>query len=412
MTLYQPASLDELRDAVGAIAADGRPVEIFGGGSKRGLGCAMAVADRLDLVRLSGIVDYEPAELVLTAKAATPLAEIEAVLTQHGQMLAFEPPDWRALLSDGAASNGQGSPTLGGAIACNLSGSRRIAAGAARDHFIGFTGVNGYGQVFKSGGRVVKNVTGYDLSKLMAGSYGTLAALAEINVKVMPRPEASASLAILGLSDESAIAALAEGLNAPHEVSAAAHLPARMSGEAIPHADVPPNTPVTLLRLEGPQASIAFRMTALRGLFAGRGALIELGQTDSEGLWRRIGAVAPLLPTVDRLVWRLSLPPSAGPAVMAAVRRDLGAIGYYDWGGGLIWLSVPLTREDGGAAVIRAALASLGGHATLVRAPEALRAKVAVFEPLPAALAALTRRVKESFDPRHLFNPGRLYRDR
>jgi glycolate oxidase FAD binding subunit len=404
MNTLHPTTAEELRDAVADAVARAAPLEISGGGSKRGLGRPVEAETRLRLDRLSGIASYEPAELVLTAGAGTPLAEIEAALADNRQMLAFEPPDWRALLgSDGA------TPTLGGILACNTAGPRRIKAGAARDHFLGFVAVNGFGDVFKSGGKVVKNVTGYDLCKLMAGSYGTLAALAEVTIKVLPRPDESASVLIPGLDDAAAIAALALGLNAPHEVSGAVHLPATVAARSAISPVASAGTAVTALRLEGPASSIAFRLHALRDLFAARGGVAELHEAESERLWREIGSVHPLLPADGRIVWRLSVPPSATPAAMAAIARTFDVAGFYDWAGGLIWLAAP-ADGDGGAAAIRAAIAPIGGHATLIRAPDALRAAVPVFEPEPAALAALTRRVKDSFDPKHVLNPGRMHR--
>jgi glycolate oxidase FAD binding subunit len=404
MNTLHPATVDELRDAVAQAVARGTPLEVFGGGSKRALGRPMQVAQTVCLDRLAGIVSYEPAELVLTAHAGTPLVDIEAALAERGQMLAFEPADWRGLLgSDGAGA------TLGGVLACNMAGPRRIKSGAARDHFLGFTAVNGYGEAFKAGGKVVKNVTGYDLCKLMAGSYGTLAVLAEVTIKVLPRPDEAATLVVLGLDDAAAIAALADGLNAPHEVSAAAHLPQAVAARSGIPALASAGAAATALRLEGPASSVAFRMKALRELFAARGAMIELRDGDSERLWRAIGAVQPLLPD-ERIVWRVSVPPASGPAAMAAVARTTDGVGFYDWGGGLLWLAIASNGGDGGAAAVRAALGG-SGHATLIRAPESLRAEVPVFEPQPAPLAALTRRVKDSFDPQHILNPGRMYRD-
>src|SRR5712692_1427660 len=239
MTRFTPADLDELRDAVaGALAAE-EPVEIIGGGSKRGLGRPLQTPHLLDLSRLAGIREYAPSELVLTAGAATPLGEIERALDGAGQMLAFEPPDWRWLLG-----TPETSPTLGGILACNLSGPRRIKAGAARDHFLGFRGVSGRGEIFKAGGKVVKNVTGYDLCKVMAGSHGTLAALEEVTVKVLPRPEAVATVLLAGVEPAAAVQLMAAALGSPHEVTGAAYLPA---GTAMPRA-LPGGTGVAALR--------------------------------------------------------------------------------------------------------------------------------------------------------------------
>src|SRR3954469_23446672 len=219
MTRFLPADLAELRDAVAAALAAEEPVEIVGGGSKRALGRPLQTPHLLDLSLLPGIRDYAPGELVVTRRAARPLAEIERALAECGQMLAFEPPDWRALLGSDSES------TLGGVLACNLAGPRRIKAGAARDHFLGFRGVSGRAEAFKAGGKVVKNVTGYDLCKLLAGSYGTLAALEEVTVKVLPRPESVATVLFSGVAPGPAVRLMGAALGSPHEVSGAAYLP-------------------------------------------------------------------------------------------------------------------------------------------------------------------------------------------
>jgi len=401
MTRLVPQSLDELRDAVvGALAAQ-EPVEIVGGGSKRGLGRPSQTAHTLDLSRLSGISEYAPSELVLTAGAGTPLADIERALAEAGQMLAFEPPDWRQLLG------GDGAPTLGGILACNLSGPRRIKAGAARDHFLGFRGVSGRGEIFKAGGKVVKNVTGYDLSKLMAGSYGTLAALEEVTVKVLPRPEAVATVLFTGLDPAAAVRLMAAALGSPHEVSGAAYMPPET---ALP-LGLPARLGVVALRIEGPAPSVAFRRDSLIREHAAAGKAETLANPESIALWRAIGEVVPLSGLPDRAVWRISVAPARGAEVAQAVARAPDAAWFLDWGGGLLWATVP-EAGDARAAAIRAAIRGPDGrgtgHATLVRGSPALRRTVAVFEPQPAPLAALSRRVKDAFDPAHILNPGRM----
>jgi glycolate dehydrogenase FAD-binding subunit len=394
MTRYRPTEERELVDIVAAAMAREEALEIVSGGSKRGLGRPLQTPHSVDVSAFSGISAYEPEELVLTAAAATPMAEIEAALDKAGQMLAFEPPDWRALLGSGAAS-----PTLAGVLACNLGGPRRIKQGAARDHFLGFRGVSGRGEAFKAGGRVVKNVTGYDLCKLIAGSYGTLAVLTEVTVKVLPRPEETRSILIRGLDDATAQRAMTAALNSPHEVSGAAHLPCGESGK---------DKPLTLLRLEGPGPSVDARAAALTGELGSFGAIDEARGEDSLRMWRGLRDATPFVATSERAVWRVSVPPVAGPTLAAAVAHDLDARHFLDWGGGLVWLAVA-GAEDGGAAAIRHALAASGGHATLIRGAPALRAAVPVFEPQPPALAALTRRVKESFDPKRVLNRARMY---
>jgi len=395
----RPRSLDELRDTVAAAAADAATLEVMGSGSKRGFGRPVQAARVLDLSGLTGVRSYEPAELVLTAGAGTPLAEIEALLAEKGQMLGFEPPHLGALY--GTADAG----TLGGAIASNLAGPRRIKLGAARDHFLGAVSVSGRGEIFKSGGKVVKNVTGYDLCKLLAGSFGTLAALEEVTVKVLPAPAKQRTALLFGLEPAEAVSVMAQALNSPHEVSGAAYLPpaaaVRSSVDYIRRA----GTSVVALRLEGTPRSSETRCKALCGQLSHLAAVEELHTMNSTKLWREIRDVAPLLPDASKAIWRVSVPPSAGAAVVAAVPAGF----ILDWGGGLIWLATD-PAGDAGAAAIRASIrAAGGGHATLVRAPLPLRAAIPVFEPPEAALAALSARVKEQFDPRRILNPGRMY---
>jgi glycolate oxidase FAD binding subunit len=393
VTRFAPTTLDELRDAVASALATEEPLELVAGGSKCGLGRPLQVPHALDLSALAGVREYEPAELVLTAGAATPLDEIEALLAANGQMLAFEPPDWRALLGAEATR-----PTLGGTIACNLAGPRRIKAGAARDHFLGFRGVSGRGEIFKAGGKVVKNVTGYDLCKLMAGSYGTLTALEEVSVKVLPRPESVATVLFHDVPPELATALMAAVLGSPHEVSGAAYIP---TGLALPIA--------VAVRVEGPAPSVAYRRESLIREFGDAGAAETLGDDESVALWRSIGAAGPVSGLDGRAVWRVSVAPSRGAELAEAVARRIDAAWFLDWDGGLVWLAVP-EAGDGGAAIIRGAVGG-DGHATLIRGGLGLRREVAVFEPQSAGLAALTRRVKDGFDPRHILNPGRMVDD-
>src|SRR5690348_6612261 len=264
VTHFRPSDESELVEIIQHAVAKEEPLELVAGGSKRGLGRPLQAPHRLELGAFSGIRVYEPEELVLTAGAATPLAEIEAALDRANQMLAFEPGDWRALLGAEDAA-----PTLGGVLACNLSGPRRIRQGGARDHFLGLKGISGRGEAFKAGGRVVKNVTGYDLCKLMAGSYGTLAALTEVTVKVLPRPEAEATVMLAGLAPEAASRVMAAALGSPHELSAAAYLPTGYGPSSVPAASV-------VLRVEGPAPSVAFRRRALQDeLAAGASQILD-----------------------------------------------------------------------------------------------------------------------------------------
>src|SRR5437762_4547549 len=303
MARFTPADLNELREVVAEALAAEEPLEIVAGGSKRALGRPVQSAHTLDLSRLSGIRDYAPSELVLTAGAATPLPEIERVLAEHGQMLAFEPPGWGGLIGVEDAS-----PTLGGVVACNLSGSRRIKAGAARDHFLGFRAVSGRAEIFKAGGKVVKNVTGYDLPKLMAGSYGTLAALEEVTVKVLPQAETVATVLFAGIVPEAASRLMSAALGSPHEVSGAAYLP---PGTTMPLA-LPVRPGTVALRVEGPAPSVAFRRDSLLREHKDIGASSALADSESLALWRAIAGVAPLAGLGARVGWRVSVAPARG----------------------------------------------------------------------------------------------------
>ena len=410
MVQFSPTTLDELRESIAEALAAEEPVELVGGGSKRGLGRPIQTPRILDLSELSGIRDYQPNELVLTAAAATPLAVIEAALAPARQMLAFEPPNWGALL--GVPAGDAVRRTIGGALACNLSGPRRIKAGAARDHFLGFRGVSGRGEVFKSGGKVVKNVTGYDLSKLMAGSYGTLAALEEVTVKVLPRPEHTETVVLCGLDPAAAVRAISRALASPHEVSGAAYLPAGATAALTSLTDLPG---IAALRLEGPPPSVTFRRERLLAELATDCDSTVLDNDASMTFWRLIRNVEPLVGLADRTVWRVSIAPGRGAELGEAIARVVDATWFVDWGGGLLWIAFAAGKngaEDGGAALIRTAIRGADGHgtghATLVKGSAALRRAVPVFEPQPPALAALAARVKDSFDPCHILNPGRM----
>jgi len=377
-----------------------KALEIVGQGSKRAIGRPSQTDLTLDMSGLTGVTLYEPAELVLSARAGTPLAEIEALLDENNQQLGFEPLDYGPLLRGEA---GQG--TIGGVIAANLSGPRRVKAGAARDHFLGVTAVTGRGDTIKSGGRVVKNVTGYDLCKLFAGSWGTLAAMTDITVKVLPKAETEASVLVQGLDDARACAAMATAMGSPVDVSGAAHLPDHVASwfDGLPKAEA-----TTALRLEGHAPSVAHRKDTLAALMKPFGPVAILDEEPSRALWRSVRQVKPFAGAAarERPLWRISTAPARGHELLAAITP--AAQMFYDWAGGLIWVAMPFAEEPDAAAV-RGAVAEIGGHATLVRAPAALRAALDVFAPEPASLAALSKRVKESFDPKGVLNPGRMW---
>jgi glycolate oxidase FAD binding subunit len=391
----------DVEDAVCWALAEGKTLELVGHGSKRALGRPSQCDFTLDISGLSGVTLYEPEELVLSARAGTPIAEIEALLSDKGQQLAFEPMDYAGVLG-GAA----GAGSIGGVLAANLAGPRRITAGAARDHFLGVTAVSGRGEVFKSGGRVVKNVTGYDLCKLIAGSFGTLAAMTEVTVKTLPRPETEVTVLVPGLDDRCAIEAMSAVMASSCDVSAAAHLPAKI---ATSFDGLHLNKATTAFRLEGVVPSVDHRKAVLASLLQSHGSVELVDEGHSRALWRDVRDVQPFSASSSfggQPLWRVSTAPARGAEL--ATRLDSDAQWYFDWAGGLVWVAMP-PNDDAGAAAVRGAVAAFGGHATLIRAPAAVRAAVDVFEPQPAALAGVTRRVKEGFDPKGVLNPGRMW---
>src|SRR6185312_8669701 len=383
-----PKTAAEVVEVVAEAAAAGRRLEIVGGGTKRGVGSAPRPDAVVSLAGMAKVIDYAPEELVLTAQPGVKLAALEKLVAAQGQMLPFEPPHLARLLG------AKGQPTLGGALAANLSGPRRIRAGAARDHFLGLQAVTGRGELIRAGGRVVKNVTGYDLAKLMAGSWGTLAVLTEVTIKVLPAPRTELTLLLFGLDDRRAGKAMTAALNAPAEVSGAAHLPTDTAAR-------PPlggELAVTALRLEGFEASVAARADQLINLLKrfGRVELLDAGH--SREFWGQVREVEAFhtgdaFHKGDGRLWRISVPPADGWRVGEALAGEA----LYDWGGGLVWL-----QSDADPAQVRGVVRALGGHATLYRG------EGVAFEPLSGSLAALTARVKAAFDPLDVLNPGRL----
>jgi glycolate oxidase FAD binding subunit len=400
----KPHDAAEVEQAIKEAIAAGTTLEIVGHGSKRVIGRAAQWDMTLDLSALSGVTLYEPAELVLSAKAGTPLAEIEALLAANGQQLAFEPMDFGPLLGTPADS-----ATIAGVLAGNLSGPRRVKAGAARDHFLGVTAVSGRGETFKSGGRVVKNVTGYDLCKLLAGSWGTLAAMTDVTVKTLPRAETERTVLVLGPDAAAAGKLMTAVMSSFADASAAAHVPSALVGRIAAIAAA--GASVTAFRIEGVAPSVAHRSALLEDLARSHGRLAMLEEPSSRELWRAVRDATPFAaagPSGVRDIWRISTAPASGTDVGRALVERADAEVLYEWAGGLVWAALP-PSDDAASDLVRALVAEGGGHATLIRAPAAVRAAVDVFQPEAPALAALTKRVREGFDPRGVLNPGRMW---
>jgi glycolate dehydrogenase FAD-binding subunit len=400
--LQKPAADWELQFMIAGCAEKRLPIEVMGAGSKRAVGRPIDSAITITTSSLRGITLYEPSELVMTARVGTPVSHIEAELAAHGQMLAFEPIDVAP-----AVGGPQGAHTIGAVFATNLSGARRIQAGAARDHLLGIKGVNGRAEMFQSGGRVMKNVTGYDVARGLTGSWGTLAILTEVTFKVVPWPETAATIVYLGLPDNLAVELLCAAMAQPVEVSGAVHLQASVAAR-LGHSGLKTmGKSITALRIENFSAAVAGRKLRLKEALKVYGKALELEHRESLEFWGELRRLS-VMPNRQTLLWRISTKPTTAPKLVAAIKRYMPADAFYDWAGGLIWLEVP-AAADAGTAEIRRAAAIHGGHATLIRAEPAVRAAVEVFQPLSPPVERLTRGLKAAFDPSGILNPGRMY---
>lgn len=348
-------AIEQFRDQIRAAVASRTSLRIRGGGTKDWYGQAL-VGEVLDTRAYSGIVDYEPTELVITARCGTPLAEIEAALAERNQFLAFEPPRF------GAES------TIGGVIASGLSGPRRANSGAVRDFVLGTRIMDLQGEVLRFGGQVMKNVAGYDVSRLMAGSLGTLGLMLEHSIKVLPRPLCETTLR-MEMSEQDALRRMNEWGGQPLPLSGSCWLDG-----------------VLTLRLSGAQAAVVAAVRMLGGQRVDDAAAFWDSLRDQTHAW-----------FAGETLWRLSLP-STAPALA------LGGGQLVEWGGAQRWLKAPADSET--AQRIRTAAAAAGGHATLYRSADK---SAGVFHPLAPALAAINSRMKDAFDPSHIFNPGRMY---
>lgn len=407
--IYTPADEEELSAHIIQAGEEGLPLEICGSRSKREAGRPMQTAARVSTRGMSGITLYEPAEMVLSAKSGTPLSEIKALLEQNGQELAFEPSRWDRIFPPppGANASAEAPVTIGSVFAINASGPRRVLRGSARDHLIGIRAVNGLGEIIKSGGRVMKNVTGYDLSRGLAGSWGTLAVFSEVTMKVMPKALESSSLIILNLPDEAAVNAMCEAMKLPYEVSGTVYLPAnfvpRLSNPDIAQL----GTSITVLRIENFPEALTRRIAALREKLKPCGEIYELDHERSRSLWHDIRNLR-FIGQDKTPIWRISTAPGRAPGLVSTLRNHTDCQAAYEWSGGLIWLELP-PLTDAGATIIRRVIADYEADAMLVRACQSARAAVDVFQPLPEAHMALIRRMKDAFDPHRILNPGRIY---
>ncbi len=400
--IERPLEERELAQLVAEAARTRWALEVAGSGSKRRIGRPIEISGVVTTRNLRGITLSEPSEQVISARSGTLLSAVEAELAKHNQHLACEPVDLGPMLGEAA-----GQTSVGGMVATNLSGARRIQRGGVRDQLLGLRAINGRGEVFKWGGRVMKNVTGYDLCRTLAGSWGTLGIFSELTLRAIPRPEEVRTLVLMGLPDSIAVEVMCQALATPFEVSGTTHLQAVLAQRLRLPALTNSGTSVTALRIENFSPAVAYRADKLKDLFVPYGDLIELDHAKSLAFWEELRQLSFLQGSVDP-VWRISTAPKMGPRLVESIRRYRVCHAAYDWSGGLIWLEVP-DAGDAGADDIRRVVATLGGHATLIRAEPSVRARVDVFPPLETAVQRLTNGIKQAFDPLNILNPGRMY---
>lgn len=398
--ILTPVTEEEAADIVRECSTSKTALQVAGGNTRAGFGNSVAADANLSSLGLSGIVSYTAAEMVMTVRAGTAVSVIQAALAENRQMMAFEPMDHRGIMGT------TGEPTIGGIFAANVSGPRRYVAGAARDSLLGTRFINGAGEIIKAGGRVMKNVTGLDLSRLLAGSYGTLGLLTEVTFRVLPKPPVERTVVISGLDDEAATTVMAGAMALSVEVSGAAHLPesvrSRFLGGALPEG------PATILRLEGLGPSVEARAQKLLSVMDRVGPWVVLEDEESNLLWQQVRDVAPYHGQAAKPLWRVSVAPGAGHRLVAALRMEAGIDAFYDWQGGLVWMQMEADPE---ADLLRGAIRAFGGgHATLLRADDTMRSTIDAFEPRAAAEALLSVRIKEKLDPAGIFNPGKMGR--
>ncbi|RIA56786.1 glycolate oxidase FAD binding subunit [Dichotomicrobium thermohalophilum] len=401
---FMPGSEDELAAFIAHSAEAQTPVEVCGNGTKRAIGRPVQTAGKIGTGNLTGVTLYEPSELVIAARAGTPLSEVEALLDEHNQMLAFEPADMTPLTGKSDVAE---PPTIGSVFATNTSGSRRVLRGAARDHLLGVRAVNGRGETIKWGGRVMKNVTGVDLARGLSGSWGTLAVMTEVTMKVLPKPEDTRTLMLFGLPDEAAIALCCAAMGTPYEVSAAIHIPASMAARLSNQELGGLGRAITALRLENFPESTQARAEKLEQQIGTFGEVYTIGNEPSLEFWRDVRELRFLTGSQFPL-WRITTAPSRAVGMVNAIRAQLDCQAAYDWSGGLVWLELAPSR-DADATDLRRIIADFEAHATLIRAPLAMRSAVEVFHPLPAANMTLSQKLKAAFDPAGILNPGRMY---
>lgn len=399
MDTFQPSNEDQLAELIRFGLAENKRFSVAGYSSKAGFGRAPRADAEISCTALAGIREYDPAELVMQAGAGTSLTEITEALDKHNQYLAFEPMQLGQLYDANLSRS-----SIGGLFAANVSGSRRFVAGAARDHLLGFKAVNGRGEVYRSGGNVIKNVTGYDLSKLLCGSWGTLSVMTELSFKVLPKPTHSSSIVVNNIS-------IRDGMNCLALISAS---PLQASGLAF----IPDNTPVNsdslkknesnicVIRFEGTSISVQARMRDAETMLSKKYNLQHIPEDESVHLWTQINDVRPLRD--ESCIARMSVAPSKTEGLLQYVEEIEHSKYFVDAGGGWIWLSLKEENACGEIRKLRDMLADEGASLLIYKASDNIKNQAGVYSPMSPAMKSLQMNLKNSFDPENILNPDRL----
>lgn len=392
----------DLMDLIVEANENGTKLEILGHGTKRSIGKIHPEAVPLTMRRFSEITLYEPSELVLSARAGTSIVEIERTIKSYNQQMPFEYLDFSKILGTDPSWG-----TIASLFASNFSGSRRILKGSARDHLLGVKAINGRGETFKSGGRVMKNVTGYDLAKFMANSWGTLAVMTEVSMKLLPKPPSECTLFLYGLADDIAMEALRCAVNTPYEVSGAAHLTREHAFPCLEGVSYVRDKALTAIRLENTPKALAARSEKIKDLLNAFGDIYYIDEPESQLFWQNMRQLM-FLTGHDDAIWRISTSPMHAYQTAQQIKKLVDCDISYDWAGGLLWAT---TRgvSDMGSSDIRRIVAHAGGHATLIRPKANVADFVSPFHPLDPAHMKLTKGIKAMFDPQAVLNPGRMY---
>ena len=407
--VYKPANEIETSNFIKEIYKKNLPTEIVGTNTKNFIGNKLQCAKVLDLSRLSGIMEYLPEELYIKVKACTPISLIEESLDKNNQQLAFEPIDF-GYLKDSKPNKG----TAAGQLSCNFSGSRRFKVGSLRDHILGFRGVNGKGDIIKSGGTVVKNVTGYDLSKLVTGSFGTLVALTEITFKVLPKKDSISTLVIYSEDNKVITDLFDQLLSSSNEISGAVYIPVEPNNKnytkniekIFKFNNLKSEEPFVAVRIEGSKKSIDERIQNIsQELQIKKMKTSMLDFYQSKLFWEKINNLELFSGTKNNLL-RAVIPTATSLDLMKYLKNNFKY--YIDWCGSLFWIEV-LEKENVQIKEMKETIINLGGYLTIVKKSESLSSDIDIFTINDTRLL-LSQKIKESFDPKKLLNPGKMYR--